>query len=172
MKLFLLLLSCFLLIISCKAQNATQYHFVEFSTIYQSGLVDKSGDLILLKRKENQAPFSFEKYCFALGKQKLASYNEVLDTLCNSFELYAVRFSKDSSGTTTKKLLDQRSSFEKEYLIKMDQTRNTGPVNALLIKVFSLEIATVKYKVLHAVCPYYKDECVAEVSEITLKNIR
>ena len=172
MKLFLLILIGFILPVACCAQDTRQHYFIELSTIYQSGLVDKASDLILLIGKEKQDTFSFEEYCFALCRNKLASYNEVLDTLAKTFELYSVRFAKDSSGANAERLLDRHSSFERGYLIKLDQTRNTGPVIALLIKVYSLEVAKIDYKVLHSTCPFYRDECAVELNAMTLKRSR
>jgi DNA-directed RNA polymerase subunit N (RpoN/RPB10) len=172
MKLFLLIWTGFFFITAGYSQDTKRYYFIELSTIYESGLVDKASDLILLKEKNEQDSLSIEKYCLALCRRNVASYNEVLDTLVKTFELYSVRFSKDSSGANAEQLLEVHSSFGRGYLIKMDRTRNMGPVIALLIKVYSPEVARVDYKVLHSFCPFYKDECAVEVNGVTLKHSR
>ena len=168
MKLLFLILNG-LLPLALHAQDTRQYYFIEFSTVYESGLVDVSNDLLLLQAKEKHDSSSFEQYCFALCRKKIAGYNEALDTLANAFEIYSVRFSKNASGEVAERLLDRHSSFKHGYLIKMDQTRNKGPVIALLMKVYSREIASVDYKIIQSICPVYRDECAIEVSSVALK---
>ena len=146
MKLFLIIFCSFLLTIDSTAQGSKPIYFIDFSNVYQSGLVDQGSNLIMLKCKKQVSSFNIEQYFFGLVKQKLASYIEVLDTLAKTFEIYSVRFSNDTSGMKAANILVQRSSFGRGYLINMDYNRNTGPLTALLIKVFGPEVKKVNSK--------------------------
>ena len=167
--------SIFLLILAtiagfiCTAQEGNRYHFVTFSVIYQSGLKDKQSGCLLLKVKGDPDALNLPKLFLTLNRQKPAGYNEVLDTLAKTFEIYSMRFSRDSSGRAAEKLLDKAASYNQGFLIKLDEKRNGGPVAAFLINVFSPPVARISYRVLHSVCPYYREECTVEVSGLTLK---
>ena len=130
--------------------NSDSLIFIKIYPVYESGLIEYSPDLLLLKIRPGVQLVRYY-YFFNLTKQKFNSYSDLIDTLNRKFFVFQVDFDKTSEGVKADTILHCNNCFE-GHLIPIQ--KNRGVVTNYILDRYRGNFESVKYKVISHNCNF------------------
>jgi hypothetical protein len=137
---------------------------VQFSPVYESGLVSYTPDPYLLISRNIDDNFKRDVFFALMAKKKFWKQSDLIDTISKDFEIYSIGF--DSTQKQVQQIITDRNNFGNSFLIPL--VPEVSAVKAYLITLFSKRISNLQYQIVKKNCDMHWEDCEVRISNINL----